>query len=122
MADVILVGSDGQAVLPPPQVADNDEYNRFTERKKWCIVGIVSFLSFLGPFSSTAVLPAIPEIAAEFHTTDSVISYTNAAFLCSMAISPCLFSPFSQVWTCNLVADGRSMDDGRRISFLLHLS
>src|SRR5271163_780019 len=106
MAEVILTETFGErVVLPPPQVTvdDDGEYNKFSERRKWCIVGIVSFLSFLGPFSSTAVLPAVPEIAAEFHTTGSIINYSNAAFLSSMAISPCLFSPISQVCTCTVV-------------------
>jgi hypothetical protein len=93
-----LEGAD-LSTIQQPSVNHNAvyEYTRFSERRKWCIVGIVSFLSFLGPFSSTAVLPAVPNIAADLDTTGTIINYTNAAFLCSMAISPCIFAPISQV-------------------------
>jgi MFS family permease len=74
------------------------EYRRFSPKRKWVIVGIVAYLSFLGPFSATAVLPAVPNIAADLHTTDTNINYSNAVFFCAMAISPCIFAPLSQVW------------------------
>src|SRR5271170_6356595 len=74
------------------------DYSRFSHTRKWVIVGIAAYLSFLGPFSATATLPAVPNISADLHTTETNINYSNAVFFCAMAISPCIFAPLSQVW------------------------
>jgi hypothetical protein len=73
------------------------EYDRFSHTRKWVIVGIAAYLSFLGPFSATATLPAVPNIAVDLQTTETNINYSNAVFFCAMAISPCIFAPLSQV-------------------------
>jgi hypothetical protein len=76
---------------------DDDDYGQFSENRKRIMVAAVGLLCFLAPFSIAAILPAVPNIAAEFNTTGSVINYTNAAFLVTMSISPCFFAPWSQV-------------------------
>jgi len=40
-------------------------YNRFSDTKKLSIVAILSVCSFLTPISSTTVLAAVPEVAAD---------------------------------------------------------
>jgi hypothetical protein len=76
---------------------DDDDYGQFSENKKRIMVAVVGLLTFLAPFSIAAVLPAIPEVAADLNTTGAVINFTNAAFLVTMAISPCFCAPWSQV-------------------------
>lgn len=62
------------------------------------MVAVMSWCGLLSPISSTAVLSAIPEVAATFHTTGSVISLSNALYLVFMALSPCFWGPLCQVF------------------------
>ncbi|KAF3760816.1 hypothetical protein M406DRAFT_63954 [Cryphonectria parasitica EP155] len=73
-------------------------YDRFSNQRKLVIVVLLSFCSFLAPISSTTVLSATPEVAAEFHTTGSVVDVTNALYMLFMGISPIVWGPFSEVW------------------------
>jgi len=92
--------ADEEAVVStlPQDPSFESDYNRFSKKRKWVIVGIVSYMMFLGPFSGTAVLPAIPNIATDLNTSDTAVTYTNAIFFCTMAVSPCIFAPLSQVF------------------------
>lgn len=73
-------------------------YDRVKPRRKVAIVALMSFCSLLAPISSTTVLPAVPNVAAEFGTTGSVINISNALFLFSMGLSPIVWSPLSEVY------------------------
>lgn len=78
--------------------ADADQYERFSERRKVVITLILSLCGFLSPISSTSILSAVPEVAAEYQTTGSIINLSNALYLIAMGISPCLWGPLSQVY------------------------
>lgn len=97
MMTIPNVGEEAVVSTSPEDLSFESDYNRFSKKRKWLIVGIVSFMMFLGPFSGTAVLPAIPNIAADLGTSDTAITYTNAIFFFAMAVSPCIFAPLSQV-------------------------
>lgn len=73
-------------------------YNKFSPRRKLTVVILLSYCAFLAPISSTTVLSATPEIAAEFSTTGSIVDVTNALYLLFMGISPIVWGPFSEVW------------------------
>ncbi len=73
-------------------------YDRLTPRRKTAIVALMSYCSVLAPISSTAVLPAVPDVAAEFGTTGVVINVTNALYLLFMGLSPIVWSPLSEVY------------------------
>lgn len=73
-------------------------YNKFSPRRKLTVVVLLSYCAFLAPISSTTVLSATPEIAAEFSTTGSIVDVTNALYLLFMGISPIVWGPFSEVW------------------------
>jgi MFS family permease len=47
--------------------------------------------------ASTALLVAVPEIAAEFSTTGTIINISNALFFVSMAVSPMFWGPLLNV-------------------------
>ncbi|KAF6808217.1 hypothetical protein CPLU01_15704 [Colletotrichum plurivorum] len=85
-----------------------DVYERFSRRRKRIIVAVISWCGLLSPISSTAVLSALPEVAAEYRTSGDIISLSNALYLVFMAISPCFWGPLSQVygrkWTCMMSA------------------
>ncbi|KAK1656502.1 major facilitator superfamily domain-containing protein [Colletotrichum phormii] len=73
-------------------------YNRFSKDRKRITVAIISWCGLLSPISSTAVLSALPEVAAEYKTSGDIISLSNALYLVFMAISPCFWGPLSQVY------------------------
>jgi hypothetical protein len=79
-------------------------YDRFSPRRKTFIVVLMSFCSFLAPISSTSVLAATPEVAAEYGTTGSIINITNAIYMLMMGISPIVWGPLSEVFGRRLVS------------------
>lgn len=84
------------------------QYERFSERRKILITAVLSLCGFLAPISSTTILAAIPEVAATFNTTGSIINLSNALYLIFMGLSPALWGPISTIygrrWTCVITA------------------
>ncbi|KAL8376436.1 hypothetical protein RB595_007499 [Gaeumannomyces hyphopodioides] len=78
-------------------------YDRFSPGRKAVIVVVLSLCSFLAPISSTAVLSAVPEVAAEFGTTGTVINLSNAFYMFFMGVSPMFWGPISQVYGRRIV-------------------
>lgn len=79
-------------------------YDRIPNHRKLVIVALLSYCAFLAPISSTTVLSATPEVAAEFHTTGSIVDVTNALYMLFMGISPIVWGPFSEVWGRKVVS------------------
>ncbi len=77
---------------------DDPFYDRFTPTRKMIFVGIVALSVFLSPSSTMAFLPAISKIANDFHTTDTMITLSNACYCIVMAISPCVTSPLGDIY------------------------
>jgi hypothetical protein len=73
------------------------QYQRFSPARKRIIVAILACCSFLAPISSTSILAAIPEVAATFNTTGSVINASNAVFMLFMGLSSTFWGTFSQI-------------------------
>lgn len=94
--------SDDQSVY---SISKDAKFDRFTTNKKGLFVFIVSASCFLSPLSGLAFLPAVPEIAERFNTTGEVINVSAAVYCIFMSLSPCIFSPVSDIY-------------GRRFCFL----
>jgi MFS family permease len=73
-------------------------YDKFSPHRKTLVVVLMSFCSFLAPISSTSVLAATPEVAAEYGTTGSIVNVTNAIYMLMMGISPIVWGPLSEVY------------------------
>lgn len=82
----------------------DEVYDRIPKHRKLIIVALLSFCSFLAPISSTSVLAATPEVAAEYNTTGSIINIVNAIYMLFMGISPIFWGPLSEVWGRKLVS------------------
>ncbi len=78
--------------------ADAAQYERFSPHRKVIITTVISVCGFLAPISSTTILAAIPEVAATYHSTGSIINLSNAMYLIFMGISPCVWGPLSQMY------------------------
>ncbi|CUM65591.1 uncharacterized protein PRCAT00003239001 [Priceomyces carsonii] len=91
-------------------ISSDKKFSRFPERTKRLCVAIAAISGFLSPLSSLTFLPAIPEIAARFNTTAEVINISSAVYCIFMSLSPCVFSPLSDIygrrntflWCCSL--------------------
>lgn len=95
---------------PSYREVGDDVYDKFTPRKKIMIVSVMAFASFLAPISSTTVLAAVPEVAAEYNTTGTIINLSNALYMLFMGLSPVFWGPIGLVygrrWTQILSAIG----------------
>lgn len=83
--------------------ADASQYTRFSPHRKVLITAVCSVCSFLSPISSTTILSAIPEVAAEYKTSGSIINLSNALYLIFMGLSPAAYGPLSQVYGRRIV-------------------
>jgi multidrug resistance protein len=77
---------------------DAAQYERFSPRRKIVITAVLSLCGFLAPISSTTILAAVPEVAATYSTSGSIINLSNALYLVAMGLSPCLWGPISTIY------------------------
>lgn len=77
---------------------DETVYAKFTPKRKILITAIVSFGGLGVNLAALLVLSALPEVAAAFHTTGTIINYSNALFLLIMGIGVLFWGPISQVY------------------------
>ncbi|KAL4896219.1 putative MFS transporter [Aspergillus ambiguus] len=65
--------------------------------RKCIILFVVSWMTLAVTFSSTSLLPATPEIAAEFNTTAETLNITNAGVLLAMGFSSLIWGPMNNL-------------------------
>ncbi|KUI64366.1 hypothetical protein VM1G_11169 [Cytospora mali] len=87
--------SDSEVEQGEPEISP---YDRFPAHRRTMMVVVISWCGLLSPISSTTVLSAIPNVAATFNTTGSMVSLSNALYLVFMALSPCFWGPICQVF------------------------
>lgn len=90
--------ADASADPSSDQDTDDAIYDRFPRHRKVLMAALLSFCSFLSPISSTSVLAATPEVAAEYATDGTVINMVNAVYMLAMGVSPVVWGPMSQVY------------------------
>ncbi|KAF7558827.1 hypothetical protein G7046_g5322 [Stylonectria norvegica] len=76
----------------------------FPQSRKWFIVGLLSTITFMTPFASSILAPAIEYVAKDFHEA----SLTKAAmpvsiFLLGYAVGPLFLSPLSEIYGRNII-------------------
>ena len=76
----------------------DEVYDRLAPSRKLVIVALLSFCGFLAPISSTTILSAVPEVAATYSSTGTIINLSNALYLVFMGLSPCFWGPLTQVY------------------------
>lgn len=77
----------------------------FTSSRKWLIVGLLSLITFMTPFASSILAPAISSIAKEYDVTDNLTkaSMPVSIFLLGYAVGPLFLSPLSEIYGRNIV-------------------
>lgn len=88
--------SDSSVPSVPPAVKDDSSvYHRYSPRRKAVFVTILAFCGILSPISSTGSLTALPEIAATFQTSGSVVNISNGLYTAAMGLSALLCGSIS---------------------------
>ncbi|KAI8623048.1 major facilitator superfamily domain-containing protein [Xylariaceae sp. FL1651] len=117
--------------------SDNDAQNpmNWSATRKWGNVALLSFLSFLTPFGSSAFAPGVPEIMAEFHSDSSLeATFVVSIYILGFAVGPLIVAPLSEmygrVWIYNVtnilfliftIAAALSANMGQLIAFRLFM-
>ncbi|KAH3668670.1 hypothetical protein OGAPHI_002424 [Ogataea philodendri] len=76
------------------------KYGRFSKNEKRLFIFILALASSLGPYSSSAYMPAVANIAKDFNTTGSVINLSGTVFNVMTAIAPCVFNQLYEFYGC----------------------
>jgi hypothetical protein len=85
----------------------DEVYDRLPHSRKLIIVALLSYCGLLAPISSTTVLSAVPEVAATYNTSGTIINLSNALYMLFMGFSPCFWGPLSQVYGRRIVSTPR---------------
>jgi multidrug resistance protein len=77
---------------------DPDMPLNFTTTKKYLVVSLLAVMTFMGPFSSSIIAPAIRTFSAEFGVTNaSVGAMPVSIFLFGFAVGPLFLAPLSEI-------------------------
>ncbi|KAJ7129185.1 major facilitator superfamily domain-containing protein [Mycena epipterygia] len=78
---------------------DPENPRNWSTGKKWASAGIVSFYTFVSPFSSSIMAPGLPDVAIKYGiTNETIIAMTLSIFLISFAIGPLFLAPLSEMY------------------------
>ncbi|TDZ31887.1 Dityrosine transporter 1 [Colletotrichum spinosum] len=73
-------------------------YAKFSPGRKRLITAVMACGGLASTMSSMLILAAIPDIAADFETTGTVINVSNAIYIAFMGVSTLFWGPVSQVF------------------------
>ncbi|KAH7149370.1 major facilitator superfamily domain-containing protein [Dactylonectria estremocensis] len=76
-----------------PEISNPYDYKRST---KWGLICIIALATAAAPLGSTVVYPALPVLAKEFDTSETITNLSVALYMISMAIFPLWWSSFSE--------------------------
>ncbi|KKK16531.1 hypothetical protein ARAM_003065 [Aspergillus rambellii] len=81
-----------------PEEEDPTNPMNWSEPRKWGIIAVVSFISFLTPLASSMFAPGVPDVMEEFGTSSSVLSgFVVSVFVLGFAFGPLVVAPLSEV-------------------------
>ncbi|GFP55877.1 MFS transporter cpaT [Trichoderma asperellum] len=76
----------------------------FPSSRKWLITSLLSIITFMTPFASSILAPALAAMQKDFGVTDVTLgSMPVSIFLLGYAIGPILLSPLSEIYGRNLI-------------------
>ena len=67
--------------------------------KKWGMVGLISAITFLTPLASSQFAPGVPEVMAEFHSTNDMLAgFMVSVYVLGFAFGPLIIAPLSEMY------------------------
>ncbi|TPX37667.1 hypothetical protein SmJEL517_g00572 [Synchytrium microbalum] len=87
------------SLLLPPAAQSIDDFNpmAWPDRKKTMALILIGMSTFLVPLATTAFLPAILTIEAEFNTSANVINVSVSTFILMIGAGPVILGPLSNL-------------------------
>nr|QFR37128.1 MFS transporter [Cyberlindnera americana] len=77
---------------------DPENPRNWTLRRKWKSIGVASMYTFLSPFASTMLSPAVSDISADFGNDTVIASLMVSIFILAWAIFSPLVAPLSEMY------------------------
>ncbi|KAJ9292879.1 hypothetical protein DTO271G3_8326 [Paecilomyces variotii] len=78
---------------------DSQNPQNFPSKRKWFLLGLVSFVAFLSPLASSIPAPGIEYADETFHVTSTILSaLAISIFVLGFSIGPLVFSPLSEIY------------------------
>ncbi|PIG79628.1 MFS multidrug transporter [Aspergillus arachidicola] len=71
----------------------------WSRKRKWWNMGIISYLTFLTPLTSSIVAPAQGLVMKDFHSTNRTLaSFVVSIYLVGFAVGPLFLAPLSEIY------------------------
>ncbi|CAK7210137.1 hypothetical protein SBRCBS47491_000669 [Sporothrix bragantina] len=82
-----------------PVEQDSENPQNWTSRRKWSIITMLSFITFLTPLASSMLAPGVPQLLAEFgDTSDTDATFVVSIFVLGFAFGPLVIAPMSEIY------------------------
>jgi multidrug resistance protein len=76
----------------------------FSAFRKWLLVAMLSIITFMSPFASSILAPALGSLQADYHETDLTKGAMPVSiFVLGYAVGPLFLSPLSEIYGRNVV-------------------
>ncbi|EED18640.1 bicyclomycin resistance protein, putative [Talaromyces stipitatus ATCC 10500] len=80
---------------PYANVVATEDYSVFTKRQKRMMIATASFVSWISPLTGAIYYPAVNQIAADLHVTNSKVALTVTTYLIFQDLGPMMIVGFS---------------------------
>ncbi|KAJ5616663.1 hypothetical protein N7537_001777 [Penicillium hordei] len=90
-----------------PASEDPENPMNWSFRRKWSIIGMVSFITFLTPLASSMFAPGITQVLEDFGSTSNLLStFVVSVYVLGFAFGPLIIAPASEysgrAWVYNV--------------------
>ncbi|CDM34404.1 hypothetical protein DTO013E5_4917 [Penicillium roqueforti] len=90
-----------------PASEDPENPMNWSSGRKWTIIGMVSFITFLTPLASSMFAPGITQVLEDFGTTSNLLSsFVVSVYVLGFAFGPLVVAPVSEysgrAWVYNV--------------------
>ncbi|KAI4090225.1 MAG: hypothetical protein L6R37_007924 [Teloschistes peruensis] len=78
---------------------DPEKPTNWSAGRKYGIVAIISFITFLTPLASSMFAPGVPDVMTEFHSTNiELASFVVSVYILGFAFGPMVIAPMSELY------------------------
>ncbi|KAJ6789286.1 hypothetical protein PWT90_02152 [Aphanocladium album] len=82
----------------------------FAPFRKWLMIWLLSAITFMTPWSSSILAPALEQIQSEFHVGSATLAAMPVSiFLLGYAVGPLVLSPLSEMYGRNMIMIGSNL-------------
>ncbi|KAJ5960899.1 uncharacterized protein N7479_008049 [Penicillium vulpinum] len=90
-----------------PENEDPEKPMNWSSTRKWTIIGMVSFITFLTPLASSMFAPGISQALEDFDSTSNMLAtFVVSVYVLGFAFGPLIIAPFSEysgrAWVYNV--------------------